>query len=264
MSLMHIVLIPCLLAKYFTCDETGTLLAPLCKAAAAAMRDVFKAEALGRRICKPGLPPWNIERIRKRINEKWPPDEDLSTIETLSRRAWCDKKYEQDLNMTLNSLVNKLHHCLGTTSAPGTEIRDIEFEFSLELALAGKQPSILGCHILKVLDPEMFLHEMVNWLDYERKRDGCEARHVFRRVMEGHAKKRNQWPPDTAVVLQLLQVLGLHVCRGRGMRFAVNDAIYNPSHPANRKDGWEPLFGIRQFVAKSLHSSRGWLDTIAE
>jgi hypothetical protein len=262
MSLMHIVLIPCLLAKYFTCDETGILLAPLCKAAAAAVRDVFTVEALGRQICKRGLPRWHIQWIAKCINEKWPADEDLSTIETLSRRAWCDKKYEQDLNMTLTSLVQKLHHCLGTTSAPGTEIRDIEFEFSLELELAGKQPSILGCHILKVRDPEMFLLEMQNWLYYERHRDGCEARNVFRRVMEGHAKKRNKWPPDTAVVLQLLQVLGLHVCRGRGMRFAVKDA-FSPSHPT-LTDVWEPLCRIRQFVAESLHSSRGWLDTIAE
>ncbi len=194
MSLMHIVLIPCLLAKYFTCDETGTLLAPLCKAAAAAVRDVFTAETLGRQICKPGLPRWHIQWIRKRINEKWP-------VYALNRRAGCDKKYEQDLNMTLMSLVNKLHHCLGTTSAPGTEIRDIEFEFSLELAIAGKQPSILGCHILNVRDPEMFLQEMINWLDYELKRDGCEARNVFRRVMEDHPKKRNKWSPDTTIVL---------------------------------------------------------------
>jgi hypothetical protein len=204
-------------AAWLTREEAGLLLAPLCKAGRTLVRAADAAEdAAGQKqIWLDGQPMWDIDRVYARIAKRWPEDGDgvpglAGVLRTLARM--------------IENLV---------------EYTCVERVFERREARAGRQASVLGCHRLVVVDAENFLFHMEDWV--RRTRFDVAARPTVR--VYGN-KRRDK--PETQLVLNLLQVLGLRAGRGRGMRL-----------PPDVDVAANEVLWVRQYVAQSL-SARGW------
>jgi hypothetical protein len=205
-------------AAWLTREEAGLLLAPLCKAGRTLVRAADEAEDAGQKEIWLGMRPmWDIHRVHARIDKRWGVDDNADAVPGLAEIL-------KSLATTIDSL---------------DEFECVERVFQRCQARAGRQASMLGCHRLVVVDEARFLWHMQDWL--RRTRSDKDARPTVRVYGNKRADK-----PETQLVLNLLQVLGLRAGRGRGMRLPPDVDV-----PANE------VLWVRQYVAQSL-SARGW------
>ena len=130
-------------AQHMTREEAGLLLAPLCKAGATFVRGADDA-AMGGSI---GM---------RSIGDPWKPMIDLDT--TCKR---IERKYGPGDNRLLLEL-------LATEIALLTKARVCELVFCLSAARAGQRPSLLGCHLLRLIEPKKFwCLAMLYWIPDE-------------------------------------------------------------------------------------------------
>jgi hypothetical protein len=205
-------------AAWLTREEAGLLLAPLCKAGRSLVRAADAAEDAGQKqIWLAGLSMWDIDRVHARIDKRWGVDDNADAVPGLAEIL-------KSLATTIETLV---------------EILCVERVFERSQARAGRQASVLGCHRLVVVEEEMFLRHMQDWLRSTRA-----DKDAWPTVCMYGNKRVDK--PETQLVLNLLQVLGLRAGRGRGMRL-----------PPDVDVSANEVLWVRQYVAQSL-SARGW------
>ena len=190
-------------AEFLTRKEAGLLLAPLCKACSAVVRAADAEEDKGQALLwSPAIS--SIECVNARINEH------LAEIYSFDEKmhAWTRRQL-QSLAMQIMLLQNS---------------GAVQLVFDRRHAIAGKEPSLLGCHSMLVLDADLFLLTMQNWV------------FDFFSLLPKYTGNR---------VLSLLHCLKLRPRRGPGMRLG---SARNPS------------IEHREYIAHSL-SSRGWVTS---
>jgi len=211
---------------WLTREQAGLLLATTCKAAANFVRKTDEAEEAGRKQWHVGRPMWDFQRIQARIDARWPePNTEIPRLAAV-----------------LKSLANLLLTCL--------QDEVIVLTHKPCLACKGKQPSVLGCHSMQVRDPVQFLTTMETWI--QTQRETVAAHPTVRRY--GARSIRSQH--NTLLVINLLQVLGLNVRRGKGMRFPPASEVDSSIHSIHQVSKHEALWN-KEYIAEAV-STRAW------
>jgi hypothetical protein len=202
-------------AERLTRKEAGLLLAPLCKACSAVVRAADAEEDQGEApLWSPAI--WSIECVNARINKH------LEEI-----YPWSHAR--RQLQSCAMQIV-LLHNC-----------RVVQLVFDRRHAIAGREPSLLGCHSMLVLDADVFLERMTQWVfDFF----GLLPEYAGARVRER--------------VLSVLNSLKLRPRRGPGMQLGSDEMMMALARVRERLGrAPNPLLEHREYIAHSLSSCDG-------
>jgi hypothetical protein len=145
-----------LIAAQLTREQAGLRLAPVCKDWWKFVRAADAAgDAGARELWREGLAPYHLERVLARIT-RFCDDE-----------MWygLDEQPRESL-MALAAFIDQLH-----------DNGVVNFVFDRPLATKGKkQPSLLGCHRLEVLEPYTFRCDLHRWVAERQKKEELKNR----------------------------------------------------------------------------------------
>lgn len=186
-----------LIAAQLTREQGGLMLATVCKAWAAFVRDADAAADAGAgEVWRQGLETYHVERVLGRITR------------FCDRRMWygLDDEPRESL-VALAAFIDQLH---------GKGV--VKLVFDRPLATKGKKPSLLGCHRLEVLKPHTFRGDLLSWVEEIMQNE--ESKHIGWPELEGYEI------PSEGIV-DLLRRLGLK--RRRVTRAQTRRKVFFPA-----------------------------------